>query len=146
MLIESTRTRAPHLPAEVCAWCDGERDGKRCEEVGPPVECRTPRRKRDPDFAASSLAVKVSGFFLRCVPAGRRTWTEEVYCRTCAIALLRKLEREHAAEIAAAVSRRGAMAALSVSWSARERVEEMQKLRVYLGIVVPGAEIAADAG
>lgn len=69
-----------------------------------------------------------------------------MYCRTCALAMLRKFEREHAAEIAAAVSRRGAMAALSVSWSARERVEEMQRLRAYLGIAAPGAEIAAAAG
>lgn len=142
MFIESSSKTNPHAPAEVRAWCDGERDGKRCEEVGPPVECRTPRKKRDPDFAAGNLAVKVSGFFVRLVPAGRRAWTEEVYCRTCALARLRKLEREHAREISEAVSKRGVLFARFVG---RERAAEMDRLRAHLGIVVPGTEAACTA-
>jgi len=142
MFIESRSKTNPHAPAEVRAWCDGERDGKRCEETGPPVECRTPRKKRDPDFAASNLAEKVSGFFQRFIPSGRRAWTVELYCRTCALSLLRKLEREHAVEISEAVSKRGVLFARFVG---RERAAEMDRLRAHLGIVVPGTEAACTA-
>ncbi len=143
MFIESRSKTNPHAPAEVRAWCDGERAGKRCEEVGPPVECRTPRKKRDPDHAASALAMKVSGFFRVNVAQGRREWVELVFCRTCAGALLMKLQREHAAEIADLVSKRGVI--FSRFYVNRERVELMDRLRTHLGIVVPGMEAACTA-
>jgi len=121
MFIESRSKTNPHAPAEVRAWCDGERAGKRCEEVGPPVECRTPRKKRDPDHAASALAMKVSGFFRVNVAQGRREWVE----------------------LADLVSKRGVI--FSRFYVNRERVELMDRLRTHLGIVVPGMEAACTA-